>query len=485
MHGGKRPRLEPDFSNLPAAHQNDRIEVIKLPATVQSNGAINLSKTAVKEPVKESEWGGLGLIGNKQQSQSIMEDDEAPLNLSLKTTKDEPLSLTSSQSSNALNANSLQSLSSITAALGANESRSQSTKEGRPRNLGRGVSKPKKNTVASLLAQSRALGMKPLLTPQQLMNPVELEKLRQAISENSQSLQDLSNLSNTDTESMAESVSESESEEQVNVAELRVPLTQSWKRETIIHGLTKNGQIKGDVYYIAPGSSAKLKTLKQIKDILHSSKSQTLKIENFSFSPKAIVGSFLQPAPPPYATDGDYIRMTDADVASRLEELKMFTRHTTLGVEQRIEIARQQQALREAKKHQKEEQARSKERSKKDKEQERLDRLEQQRRERELKQQQQQEARRKREEELAKQKQEETMRKQQEKEIKRQQQAFLKEQERERKRQHLNYMKLLDNRKKFEEREKKKHLMVLDKLITREKKLIGRRRDAEILSELR
>ena len=34
----------------------------------------------------------------------------------------------------------------------------------RPRNLGRGVSKPKKNTVASLLAQSRALGIKP--TPQ-------------------------------------------------------------------------------------------------------------------------------------------------------------------------------------------------------------------------------------------------------------------------------------------------------------------------------
>lgn len=31
-------------------------------------------------------------------------------------------------------------------------------KDGRPRNLGRGVSKPKKNTVASLLAQSRALG---------------------------------------------------------------------------------------------------------------------------------------------------------------------------------------------------------------------------------------------------------------------------------------------------------------------------------------
>lgn len=40
-------------------------------------------------------------------------------------------------------------------------------KEGRPRNLGRGVSKPKKNTVASLLAQSRAVGLKPMLVAAQ------------------------------------------------------------------------------------------------------------------------------------------------------------------------------------------------------------------------------------------------------------------------------------------------------------------------------
>lgn len=43
-------------------------------------------------------------------------------------------------------------------------------KEGRPRNLGRGVSKPKKNTVASLLAQSRAVGLKPMLSTQQLLS---------------------------------------------------------------------------------------------------------------------------------------------------------------------------------------------------------------------------------------------------------------------------------------------------------------------------
>ncbi|KAL1132313.1 hypothetical protein AAG570_010269, partial [Ranatra chinensis] len=43
-------------------------------------------------------------------------------------------------------------------------------RDGRPRNLGRGVSKPKKNTVASLLAQSRALGIKPALELGQLAN---------------------------------------------------------------------------------------------------------------------------------------------------------------------------------------------------------------------------------------------------------------------------------------------------------------------------
>ena len=44
-----------------------------------------------------------------------------------------------------------------------------------------------------------------------------------------------------------------------------------------------------------------------------------------------------------------------------MEDLKLFTRHATLGVEQRIEIARHQQAIRDAKKLAKEELARSKE----------------------------------------------------------------------------------------------------------------------------
>lgn len=95
----------------------------------------------------------------------------------------------------------------------------------------------------------------------------------------------------------------------------------------------------------------------------------------------------MQPAPAPYATDGEFIRMADTEVAKRLEELKMFTRQT-LNVEQRIEIARQQQAIREAKKLAKEELAKSKEKARHARELEKTERLEAQRKEREIRNQQ-------------------------------------------------------------------------------------------------
>lgn len=79
--------------------------------------------------------------------------------------------------------------------------------------------------------------------------------------------------------------------------------------------------------------------------------------------------------------------MTDTEVAKRLEEVKMFTRQT-LNVEQRIEIARQQQAIREAKKLAKEELAKSKEKARHARELEKNERLEAQRKERELRNQQ-------------------------------------------------------------------------------------------------
>ncbi|XP_031616444.1 bromodomain adjacent to zinc finger domain protein 2B isoform X2 [Contarinia nasturtii] len=480
------------------SHQNnDRVEVIKLPPTITSNGAYNLSKsgTTKDSSAESNEWAGMN-FSSKVSNASSTDEGDAPLNLCMKSSSDSSSKTADLSTSNT--GNSLQSLSSITAALGSGggNDRMLNYKESRPRNLGRGVSKPKKNTVASLLAQSRAVGLKPMLSTQQLLSQgADLEKIRQAIADNlamdvstdSESVADTSGLSDSDTE-----------EPSSNLSDLRVPLEKGWKRETIIRGLTKNGQIRGDVFYYAPGNSTtKLKHIGQIQTILDQTQSK-LSRDNFSFSAKAIVGAFLQPAPAPYATDGEFIRMTDTEVAKRLEELKMFTRQT-LNVEQRIEIARQQQAIREAKKLAKEELAKSKEKARHARELEKNERLEAQRKERELRNQQAAEARRKKQEELEKAKQEELLRKQQEKERKRQEALVQKEQElakqkelmykvemeRERRRQHLTLIQQLDGRRQFEEREKKKHQMVLDKLIIRDRKLSARKRDAELLAELR
>lgn len=77
----------------------------------------------------------------------------------------------------------------------------------------------------------------------------------------------------TDSESVADTsgLSDSDGEEQVNMAELRAPLEKGWKRETVIRGLTKNGQIRGDVYYYAPGSQTKLKHIGQVQTVSNNS----------------------------------------------------------------------------------------------------------------------------------------------------------------------------------------------------------------------
>uniref|UniRef100_T1GSG8 DDT domain-containing protein n=1 Tax=Megaselia scalaris TaxID=36166 RepID=T1GSG8_MEGSC len=280
----------------------------------------------------------------------------------------------------------------------------------------------------------------------------------------------------TDSESLAaeSGLSESESEDSqlFNISDLRVPLELGWKRETIIRGLTKTGQIKGE-------SPSKLTR------------------DNFSFSSKAIIGSFLQPAPPQYANDGEFIRMTDTEVAKRLEDLKMYTRHNMLGVEQRIEIAKQQQAMRDAKKMAKDDLGRSsKSSSRSDNKQDKVDTS---RKDKDIKNIQAMEARRKRQEELDRIKQEDSMKRQNEKEKKRQEAMLLKEQElnkqkellaaveteRERRRQHMALIRQLEVRRKFEDKERKKHQLVLDRLIAREKRVANKKRDTEILTQIR
>lgn len=103
-----------------------------------------------------------------------------------------------------------------------------------------------------------------------------------------------------------------------NERELRIPLEQGWKRETIIKGLTKSGVILGDVYYTPPDSNAKLKQWTEV--VMHleqSSKFADLTRDNFTFSCKLILGDYLQKPPPGVTSEGEYIRMSEDDVNKR------------------------------------------------------------------------------------------------------------------------------------------------------------------------
>lgn len=111
MSGGssKRARLENDF----AAQHSDRVEVIKLPATITSNGIYNLSKSGTTKDASALDSNEWSSGGNSTTKSNVDSDVETPLNLCMKVeSKDDNESVMLSGS------NSLQSLSSITAALG-------------------------------------------------------------------------------------------------------------------------------------------------------------------------------------------------------------------------------------------------------------------------------------------------------------------------------------------------------------------------------
>lgn len=151
------------------------MEVIKLPPTISSNGSYNLSSKK-NEDNDMSALVNLSMKNNCSITPTVSEELEAPLNLSMKP---ESKIVGEFLNESTTGVSSLQSLTSITAALGSggNDKLPAGYKEARPRNLGRGVSKPKKNTVASLLAQSRAVGMKPITAQHILQQSADLVRI--------------------------------------------------------------------------------------------------------------------------------------------------------------------------------------------------------------------------------------------------------------------------------------------------------------------
>ncbi|XP_033218904.1 bromodomain adjacent to zinc finger domain protein 2B-like isoform X9 [Belonocnema kinseyi] len=424
---------------------------------------------------------------------------------------------------------------------GSEESESTSTthhKDGRPRNLGRGVSKPKKNTVASLLAQSRALGIKPVpgsLDPSvPLSHQVSLlrsnilaaqqlhasalghgdekhqkslqEKMKNRLLEVSgeESNMDVTSESGSNTDAVSDTDDDNADgmsnakRRKLNSSEkdLQVPLERGWKRETVIKGLGKTGVIKGDVSYYSPCGKSFRNTSELLKFLEYHNPVE-LSTANFSFSSRPLVGEFLQPTMG--LAEAEFVRLGAQEVARRLDELKAAGGFRDVRVNSQYE----RDKLAYAKKLAKEEAQRHKEQARLLKEQEKSERQEAVRREREIRNQQLLEARKKRQEEVEKIRMEEQQRKQQERELKRQQAVMLKEQmymqeltkqremlytvelERERRRQHMALVRALESRRKMEEREKKRLEARAERIATKEKRAEQRKMEMELVEQIR
>ncbi|XP_011493798.1 PREDICTED: bromodomain adjacent to zinc finger domain protein 2B [Ceratosolen solmsi marchali] len=426
----------------------DRVEVIKLPAH-STNGSIlsapaNYTSSGIgnSEPdgplnlsLKPSSRSGGSPLGGNQPlsqlsnlSQSLLASDRTSRR------KPGPKPRRVPQNSVPVPATPNPSLAQLFAAADSPQRPSSGSEESesaagpthqqhkdRPRNLGRGVSKPKKNTVASLLAQSRALGIKPspALDPSvPLSHQVSLlrsnilaaqlhastlghhddrsqrslqEKMKNKLMEASgeESNMDVTSESGSNTDVLTDTDDDngdgtpSAKKRKLNHSDkdLQVPLERGWKRETVIKGLGKTGIIKGDVSYYSPcgkifrSSSELLKFLEMLNPA-------ELTTANFSFSSRPLVGEFLQPTMG--LAEAEFVRLGAQEVARRLEELRAAGGFRDIRINNQYE----RDKLAYAKKLAKEEAQRHKEQARLIKEQEKSERQEAVRRERELRNQQ-------------------------------------------------------------------------------------------------
>merc|ERR1712106_991775 len=279
--------------------------------------------------------------------------------------------------------NHLQSSSSLTAMqallnmgklnsngnLSAENARKQNESKGASKNLGRGnvTTKPKKNTVASLLAQTRGVpsndrlsdtslaSSHPELTIEPIYRSATAESSAGADHEFDQShngrrmstyvdsegrLQiknasespEIRNSSERDSEEGQGSDSEADFHEDgstkgkryyaTELDDLQAPMNNGWRRETAIREYTKSG-IRGEVVYVAPCG----KRFKQYPDIIRYLEKRginNIKRENFSFSTKLIIGDFLRPTGQSDINSGEekYIHYTEDQMNDEIDKVR-------------------------------------------------------------------------------------------------------------------------------------------------------------------
>nr|XP_024218419.1 bromodomain adjacent to zinc finger domain protein 2B isoform X4 [Halyomorpha halys] len=449
-------------------------------------------------------------LGGQTNGQSSPQPaDEGPLNLSLKPVPER----------NNHNNSALQSLSALSQTLGqtdrnrrkpgpkprrlapylpsdsshpssgSEENDTTPHKDGRPRNLGRGVSKPKKNTVASLLAQSRALGIKPGLEMAQLaalakcsgmypsnaQDPLSWGSSRLPGFNSSESALDKekeeSNLSSSPNSIFEhpQPLMTSKSEDQKSLGtdgiseDSRSEISDS-SSESDGEERKRGDSISSAAFLDGAPLGKRRKIIDEAK--LREALQKGWKRETFitsvgrggvkgevvytspcgrMFRHLGDLARFLEKHGSELTRDnfsfscrillGDYIesvegkepmRLSEETLAAKLQE--MMAQHRAALDQNKLERDRLALAAKEARRLAKEEAARQKEQMRLIKEQERTERQEAARKEKEQRSQQLMEARKKKQEELERQRLEGQQRKQQERELKRQQAAIMKEQ---------------------------------------------------------
>merc|ERR1719233_412303 len=252
--------------------------------------------------------------------------------------------------------------------LSVESARKQNDGKGASKNLGRGnvTTKPKKNTVASLLAQTRGVSSGDQLSDSSLANShpeLTIEPIyRSADSakvaadpefdqshngrrlstyvdsegrlqiKNTSESPEIRNLSERDSEEGLGSDSEADFHEDgstkgkryyaTELDDLQAPMNNGWRRETAIREYTKSG-IRGEVVYVAPCG----KRFKQYPDIIRYLEKRginNIKRENFSFSTKLIVGDFLRPTGQNDNNTGEekYIRYTEDQMNDEIDKVR-------------------------------------------------------------------------------------------------------------------------------------------------------------------
>lgn len=103
-----------------------------------------------------------------------------------------------------------------------------------------------------------------------------------------------------------------------NEREVRIPLEQGWQRQTRIQSYGKSG-VKGEVIYIAP-CGKKLRSYPEVLKYLQQNNITDIGRENFSFSTRLIVGTFIEATNDGEDTDGGRV-MSEEELALRLRIL--------------------------------------------------------------------------------------------------------------------------------------------------------------------